>query len=42
MRVALHTRLKPGKEDEYECVHVVDVADYSGTGTGLRQVWELP
>ena len=23
MRVALHTRLKPGKEDEYERVHAV-------------------
>jgi len=27
MRVALHTRLKPGKEDEYERVHAVIPAE---------------
>lgn len=46
MRVALHTRLKAGKESEYEPVQLaepLDVEDdYPGTDTGLALVWELP
>jgi hypothetical protein len=30
-RIALHTRLAPGKED-----------DYSGDDSGIGLVWELP
>jgi L-rhamnose mutarotase len=53
-RIALHTRLKAGREDEYERVHAVippdlrmaellEVSDdYSGHDRGLRLVWELP
>jgi hypothetical protein len=49
-RVALHTRLKPGKESAYDSTHrqarmaeLLDVEDdYSGKDSGLSQVWELP
>lgn len=52
MRVALHTRLKPGREAEYAQAHAViprdldvalrDADDYLGGDMGLRLVGELP
>jgi L-rhamnose mutarotase len=43
MRVALHTRLKPGKEDEYERVHAVipgelDIA-LRAAGVSSWRIW---
>ena len=41
-RVALHTRLKPGKEDEYEALHATIPADLDGAlrEAGVRS-WEI-
>jgi L-rhamnose mutarotase len=42
MRVALHTRLKPGKEDEYERVHAVipDELDIALRAAGVSS-WRI-
>ena len=37
-RIALHTRLAPGKEEEYDRAHAV----ISGDDSGLDLVRELP
>lgn len=41
-RIALHTRLAPGKEDEYERVHAVIPADLDAAlrGAGVRS-WRI-
>ncbi len=43
MRVALHTRLKPGKEDEYERVHAVIPAELDialrEAGVSAWRIW---